>query len=153
MKTFQLFLTVMLLLGLATAAFAQNDEEAQRNAHGKARMKAEMYAAWNDDNSLTYDLLGRSDVRKRIGLSNEQYQKIRDVASQRSAFNPTEAPVTKPILDEIAKLTIEMSRSESEEKQKELNERRTELLKQQREQMLRLVATRTPQQRVPIRLF
>ena len=84
MKTFHFALTAVLLLGLATTAFAQDDVEARRlhdhMLYEKNRVKAELTAVWNEENPylMAYQTLYNDDLREGIGVSKEQYQKMLD---------------------------------------------------------------------------
>ena len=106
MKTFQLPLTAMLLLGLTTSAFAQDDVEARRQhnymLYEKNRVKAELTAVWNEENPylMAYQTLYNDDLREGIGVSKEQYQKMLELDNVELEFEDK-------ALEEIAKLAIE----------------------------------------------
>ena len=73
MKTFQLTLTAMLLLGLTAVTVAQ-DEEIEKNIK-----KTYMMSAWNGDEYSTRDFLNlfvHEGFREGLGISQEQVQKI-----------------------------------------------------------------------------
>jgi Ni/Co efflux regulator RcnB len=49
-------------------------------------------------------LLQQEDLRKGIGISNEQHQKIREAVEQRTTVSSNDIPAIQPILDEMGKL-------------------------------------------------
>jgi peroxiredoxin len=100
MKTFQLSLLAMLLLGLATSAFAQNAAQdhlkaltddmrkmyqAMQTPAGQQKHREESKQAVNFSWDNNTELLARqvrynADLREGIGISAEQFQKIQDSA-------------------------------------------------------------------------
>ena len=79
MRTFQLSLTAMLLLGLTTMAFAQNNLDAARRQMYEDIVKQGMrYDLLNGHNANlgVVQFLGNDYFREGIGISEEQRQKI-----------------------------------------------------------------------------
>ena len=114
MKAFQLILTALLLLGLTTVVSAQRDPEQAKQEFlkrsvedGRRKITREINAAWNDEGSRVgaVDLLKQADLREGIGVSTEQYQKIRGTVEQQTSVSSNDVPAAKTILAEVSKLT------------------------------------------------
>ena len=90
MKTFQLTLTAMLLLGLTTAAFAQMffpdvarmNTPAVRQAD-RNMMNSDVIDFWNGNHSFlaATGILQDEDFQKELGITKEQLQTIQDFRS------------------------------------------------------------------------
>ena len=113
MKTFPC-LTAILLFSLMTLVSAQSDpvqskqEFMKRSIEdGRRSITNQINSAWNDEGSRAgaVDLLKQTDFREGIGVSNEQYQKIRETVEQRTSVSSNDVPEAKLILAEVGKLT------------------------------------------------
>ena len=94
MKTFQLSLTAMLLLGLTTAAFAQLPID---------RLTQTMYYYWHVENPnfMMAGLLQDDTFREGIGVSEEQVQKIQDAMGNTDRLILQNDPRLKPFQDKL----------------------------------------------------
>ena len=130
MKTFTTHaLTTILLLGLTTVAFAQNNDPAhsafmqQMQRDGQRRMMSSM---WNGEstNLIIVDLLEQDDLREGLGISQEQYQKMRDMVLSPALWDD---PRIKSFQDERSQLMSEHGNPFAEDASEELKVKFLEL--------------------------
>ena len=112
MKTFQIAMPVMLLLGLTTSAFAQNAAaQQQQRAFAqqiqKSTMKSMLGSVWNNDgpNFMVMELLKQDNFREGIGVSVEQIQNIQETMNGIGA-NLQNDPRLSRVQDEMSRLMM-----------------------------------------------
>jgi len=126
MKTFTIYgLTAILLISLIIGAFAQNADPAhsafmqQMQRDGQRRM---MNSMWNGEstNLIVVEMLDQDDIREGLGVSQEQYQKIRDMVRGPALEDD---PRIKSFQDERDQLMSEHGSPFAEDASKELKEK------------------------------
>jgi len=114
MKTIFPILYGLLLVGLTTLTFAQNNEEAARAIQQammrspaaqqmqKNAMSQMMGSVWNDSsaNPMVMDWLGQDDFRAGVGVSREQVQRIQSTMQNVGDNLPNE-PALQPYHQEL----------------------------------------------------
>ena len=75
---------------------------------GRRSITNQINSAWNDEGSRAgaVDLLKQADFREGIGVSNGQYQKIRETVEQRTTVSSNDIPAIQPIYAEMNKLRM-----------------------------------------------
>ena len=136
MKTFQLFLTAMLLLGLTTASVAQNNLDAARRQVLRNSFKRSMSSHWSGEGSnlMVFDLITQDTFCEGVGITKEQVQRIQDAMGSMHTVYEND-PRLKPFQDEMNKLMNEHGNPFAEDASEELRQKYNELDARRRERM------------------
>ena len=133
-------LAVILLVGLTASVSAQSDPDKAKQEFmkraiedGRHSITHEINSAWNDEGSRAgaVDLLRQTDIREGIGVSNEQYQKIRATVEQPTSVSSSDIPTITPIYAEMNKLRAEFPPGRFDEDAPEETKRQVSELQEQ----------------------